>query len=413
MSDYSKLKIEWCGEILADIGYGVQARAILRPLIQGGADVKIIPAEDYVPESRRIKDPFWLACIEASKTKPDMPIRVNFSIPPQYRPRPGAINIGYTMWETTRLPNEWLPIMRSMNHLFVQSESVVDYYTVNSPLFQEGTPNPKVSVVRPTFEDPSNVGNKLHINEIPDNVIKFMFSSNWVPRKNHADLITAFTAALGGVEDAALILKCWPMDDSVTNKRNIEGGIRHYTDRLRGLPRAKIHLIYDLMSSQAMQGLIRNCDVYVSASRAEGFDSATVAAMAMEKLVIGIPFGIKRDYLTSTCSLPVEYSLEPIIDSAAPGYDPYQSWARPNMESLIYNIRLAYEMKKDSNRTTQNIMGLTATQLGQNAREKVLGLFSKETNTQKIYDKLIEIQGEAKVQEPENTTGLPMVSSIY
>ena len=45
MSDYSNLKFEWCGEILAQVGYGVQARNILKPLIEGGADIKLIPAE--------------------------------------------------------------------------------------------------------------------------------------------------------------------------------------------------------------------------------------------------------------------------------------------------------------------------------------------------------------------------------
>ena len=60
MPDGKDLRIEWRGEILSDIGYGLQARRILKPLIDAGVDVKLIQAEHYIPEERRIKDLFWL-----------------------------------------------------------------------------------------------------------------------------------------------------------------------------------------------------------------------------------------------------------------------------------------------------------------------------------------------------------------
>jgi glycosyltransferase involved in cell wall biosynthesis len=387
MNNYANLKFEWCGEILAEIGYGVQARNILRPLIEGGADVKLIPAEEYVPDNRKIKDPFWLEQIEKSKTKPDAPIRINFAIAPQFRMRPGAFHIGFCLWETNRLPNEWVPILNQQDHLFVPSPTHLDVYNIS------GITKP-ISVVRPSVSVVEPAGPVMLVNEVPEGTVKFLFSSNWIPRKNHQDLIAAFCCAFNNIQDVALVLKSWPVNEDINSKRNIEAGVRHFSDRVRGVSRPKIYLLNDYVDHSRMESIIRACDVYVSASKAEGYDSATITAMQMEKLILGMQFGIKSDYLNSMTSIPVDYSLEPVLDSAAPGYDAYQMWARPSIDSLMHSMFKAYNMIKNPALTTNDVLGLTAKQLGKNAREKVLKLYSPEINTPEIAKVITTIQNE-------------------
>ena len=359
----------------------------MRPLIEGKANVKLIPAEEYVPENRKVTDPFWIKALEESKAKPDLPMRINFSIAPQFRLRPGAINIGFMQWETTRVPNEWVPILNQMDYLLVPSEVAVSAYRT------AGVAVP-IKVLRPNISDPGVEGPTTIINEIPDSTVKFIFSSNWIPRKNHSDLITAFSCAFNGISDVALIIKTWPASDDTNNKRHIEGGVRHFSDRLKGINRPRVYLLSDIVNQEKVESIIRSCDVYVSASRAEGFDSATLTAMAMQKLVIGIPLGIREEYLKPTTCIPVDYSLEPIVDSAAPGYDTYQAWARPNMQSLMASMQLAYNLIKNPDAKVSQFTDLNAKQLGANAREKVLELYSPETNTPRIYNALLEIQNE-------------------
>ncbi len=424
MNDFSDLKIEWAGEILSTVGYGLQARAMLRPLIEGGASIKLIPAEEYTPEFRKLKDSFWLNQIEKSKSLPDYPVRVNFAIPPQFRPKLKGSNVGMMLWETTRYPLEWDPILMGMNHIIIPSDSVKDLY-INNRLVRPGFPGPKFHIMRPTFVDPGEFGVPTVINEVDEPSVKFLFSSNWIPRKNHADLITAFAAAFCDVKDACLIIKCWPADDSVANKRNIESGIRHFTDRLRGLARPRIHLLTDFVTHEAMESLIRSCDVYVSASKAEGFDSASITAMAMKKLVIGIPFGIKRDYITNTTALPVDFSLEPVVDSAAPGYDAYQAWARPNMDDLIRKMRLAYNMVKNPTMPHSPVGGMTIGQLTTNARSKVINMFDSNIQATNVYNVLKKIQTDeselykvlaassSQAQAPSTNPKFKVVESVY
>lgn len=399
--NYSDLKIEWCGEILAEVGYGVQARAILKPLIEGGADIKVIPAEDYIPESRKIKDPFWLKVVEESKTKDERNIRVNFSILPQFRLKPGAVNIGYMQWETNQIPNEWVPITNNLNYIIASSQYAADAYKIAGV-----TSN--IKIMRPNVDVPSLNTNSVTINEIPKDCVKFLFSANWVPRKNHSDLITAFSCAFSRMQDVALIIKCWPMGEDSTAKRQIEAGVRHFCDRLRGVQRPRICLLTDFTTIEKSEELIESCDVYVSAARAEGLDSATISAMMRKKIVIGVPQGIRAMYLNSNTSLPVDYSLEPIIDSAVPGYDAYQVWARPNIQSLIYQMHTAYRLVKDTSATVSPIQSITGKQLGENAKARALELFSPENNTINIYNTLKEIINEVS-SSPKGIKAAPRV----
>lgn len=95
--------IEWRGEILAKIGYGIQARRILDLIYRAGIKVKLLPAENYLPPNMKIDDPLWINRIEESKSLPAAPIRINYCIPTVAEFSPTAFNILYTMWETNKI----------------------------------------------------------------------------------------------------------------------------------------------------------------------------------------------------------------------------------------------------------------------------------------------------------------------
>ena len=128
-NSYKDISLDWSSEVLARVGYGIQTRRILKPLIEGGATVKLLPNEDYIPEEQRIKDPFWINAIEKSKEMEETGLRVSFSLPNLYKKHNEGINVGYTMWETTRYPREWLPIINQNDRFWVGSESLVSSAT--------------------------------------------------------------------------------------------------------------------------------------------------------------------------------------------------------------------------------------------------------------------------------------------
>ncbi|MCB1713380.1 MAG: hypothetical protein KDH96_13210, partial [Candidatus Riesia sp.] len=352
-------------------GYGMHARKILKPLIDGGATIKLIPDEDYIPPHLKIDDPYWKEQIEKSKSMPDNQAQVSFCIPNRARFIKG-INTVFTSWETNRLPNEWVPILNNADHVVFPSKAILEV-AKNSGVTTPGM------VISPSIPDviPDD---KLEVNEIPDDAVKFVFSGNFIPRKNFEQLLTAFYCAFSNVKDVGLIIKTWAHDNSPNMKKHIADSMRHLSGKIRGIPnKPKISVIPDLLSEDQVTALINSADVYVSLSRGEGYDYNMVLAMGMGKIVIGNDFLAHGDYMNKDNSMIVSHTLEPITDPTAPLYQSYQMWSSTNMEQMIQFMQIAYSLVKEKNST----MGAIA--------KKDVYWYRESNNTPKIADVLRKV----------------------
>jgi len=344
MDKYKDIQIEWFGEIRAKMGYGLQARRMLRPLIEGGATVKIIPDEDYLPDHMKIKDDFWESHLDKSKFIADMPIRICYCLPSRAQVNPNAINIFYAMWETTQYPREWADIINKMSHIFwAGCDSLVE--SAKAAGIQ--VPILPVNATLNTSEWDSKDIVKLNINEIPDTDVKYLFIGNFIPRKNLEELILGFNVAFDGCPDASLIIKTWSSSNTPENKKHIADAIRHFSNKGTGLnKKPKITVITDILDEDNIKSLIKSTDFYVSVSHGEGFDLPLMQSMSMGKVPITTRFLAHRDYLTDNNSINVGFTLTPCKDAAAPLYDSYQMWSRPDMLSYINALRNSYMMYK-------------------------------------------------------------------
>ncbi len=342
MDKYKDIQIEWFGEIRAKMGYGLQARRMLRPLIEGGAMVKIIPDEDYLPEHMKINDPFWESQIDKSKFMADMPIRICYCLPSRAQPNIKAINIYYAMWETTQYPREWADIINKMSHVFwAGCDSLVE----SAKAAGIKVPILPISATIDTKEWNSDLVQKLNINEIPDTDVKYLFIGNFIPRKNLEELVLGFNVAFDGCPDASLIIKTWSGTNTPENKKHIADAIRHFSNKATGLhKKPKISVITDILDEDSIKSLIKSSDYYVSVSHGEGFDLPLMQSMSMGKVPITTRFLAHKDYLTDSNSINVGFTLTPCKDAAAPLYDSYQMWSRPDMYSYITALRNSYVM---------------------------------------------------------------------
>lgn len=370
----TNLRISWQGEILAQRGYGAHVRRILKPLIQGGADVKLIPDEDYIPQDKRITDPWWIDQIAKSKLKPDMPLHIMYCIPPLAKPVKGAINILFSNWDTTHYPREWIPTINQMNRFWVGTPSLLKSA-------QNAGIKVPIDVLSSTIDTTlwTPEGESTKITEIPNDTVKFMFVGDWIPRKNYQDLIIGYITAFSGCKDTALIIKTWSNQPGGDGRKNIEQAVRHFVDKLVGIDKPKIYLLTDMIDEEQIIPMMRGTDAYVSVSHGESYDSSVVQAMALEKLVVATNFLAHDDYLRPDNSLIVKHTLCPVYDGGGPQYQAYQLWSNPDIWDYISKLRLAYQMIKEKKQ--DNICKA--------ARKKVIELFSEETNTPRIA-KLIE-----------------------
>lgn len=370
MKNYSDLKLTWLGEITSKVGYGVRARRILKPLIEGGADIKLIPDEDYLPEHMKIKDPFWLSLIEQSKNKPDTDIRICYCLPTRAKPKENGFNILYSMWETDQYPKQWVPIINSFNIFFTGCQSLVD----SAKKAGVQVPIVPINATLDTNEWTPK-GPILRTNETPADFVKFLFIGNFIPRKNLEDLLLGFNVAFENTKDVVLTIKTWATGNDSQAKKNVIDGIKFLNSKATGLSfKPKTNLIVDVLSEEQIISLIRGSDAYVSVSKGEAFDLPMVQAMALEKLVVATRFLAHKDYLNDSNSLDVKYTLTPCTEASAPLYDSYQYWSKPDMESYINALRQAYTLIKEDK----------AKPYGVAARKTIEDNFSCEVNTPKI-----------------------------
>jgi len=371
MKDYSDIKIDWHSEITAKMGYGLQARRMLKPLIDGGADIKLIPDEDYLPPFMKINDPYWDEQIEKSKIKPDSPIRVSYCLPNRYRFNQNSFKIGYSMWETDQYPREWA------HHI----NNTCDMFLAGCPSLLESAKKANIKipieVANATLDVSEWVpdGHKVYPSEISKDNVKFLFIGNFIPRKNLEQLILGFAAAFEGCPDVSLIIKTWSHTNDANGKKHIAEAIRHLYNKVTGLiSKPKISIITDILDENQIIGLIRGCDAYVSVSKGEGFDLPMMQAMALEKLIVTTRFLAHGDYLNDSNSINIKYTMCPCYDAVAPLYDTYQMWSSPDMESYIESLRTSYNLIKKGEHI----------KYGKEARNTIINNFSPDVNTEKI-----------------------------
>ena len=136
---------------------------------------------------------------------------------------------------------------------------------------------------------------------------------------------------------------------------------------------------------------MRGFHVYTNVAHGEGFDLPMVQAMSMGKLVVSTDFLGHAEYMREDNSLPVEYSLTPVIDAKAPMYTSDQMWARPTMTSLMSRMQEAYALVKSENGKYYA--------LKEAARQTMVDTFDEKVTTKRLITILEEIR--ASVEEPE------------
>ena len=374
----SNLKIEWRGEILSDIGYGLQARRILKPLIESGIDVKLIQAEDYVPDHRRITDPYWLKQLEDSKAKPDAPIRISYEIPSVSKYRQGAINIAYVMWETDKYPREWIGKINEADIFFVGCPALVESAK------KAGVDKPIYSIMPPLDLDTwCPEGPVLGIDGIKDNDAVFIVNANWIPRKNFGDLLVAFCCAFNGVKDVVLVIKTWGGDNSAEFKRQIKDNVAGRLNSLIHIGRPRVLIVSDILPEAQIVKLMRRADAYVTASHGEGFDLPMVQAMALGKVIVSTRYLAHEYYMNSMNSFIVNHTMVPVVDAKAAGYSADQMWSRPDIGDFMKKLAAAYTLIQSKSGELDDMKAA--------ARRTMEDKFHKDVIVKNITDTLTEI----------------------
>ncbi len=290
-----------------------------------------------------------------------------------------------TVWETTKIPNRWLPNINKFDAVCVpsiQNKHAMRDSGVKVPIFvvphgvdtKRFTPNNK----------------KLPLQSAKG---KFIFVSvfGFQHRKNPETLLRAYWEEFSSADKVLLVIKTngyAPYENEIWIKNTVQ----RYKERL-GIRKstAPVLIIARHLTPRQLRGVYTLGQAFVLPTRGEGVGLPFLESLSSGVPVIATGWGGHMDFLTSKNSFFVKYHLRnPAIGmnnkhSISRQFRPLfaeqgQRWAEPDISSLKKQMRYAYEnphlCKKKGQQGRQDALNLSWGRAGvslKQAVEKVIG----------------------------------------
>jgi len=355
------------------IGMGEHARSTLRAFQAAGAAPRLVDVADNNAAIDPDLDRDFSGYLSPSLSGEVNLFCVNGDEAARVIERVGAkafqqgYNIIYPAWELARYPQAWAPVLDRFDEVWAPSAFIAEAIT--------GV------VSRPVIHMPLAVDLKFssflgrrHFG-IPEDafVVLFFFDfSSFADRKNPQAVLKAFEILAARRPDAAIhcVIKS-------RGGARFEADQAELEDRLAALaPRAQA--IFGDLTDNEIKNLVRNCDVFVSLHRAEGFGRGPAEAMAMGRAAIATGYSGNLDFMAPGTSLLVDYDLVPVPAGAYPHGDG-QVWAEASPE---HAARLIEQLLDDPAETRA---------MGERARRHIATQFSVEAIGRRYVARLADI----------------------
>ena len=259
---------------------------------------------------------------------------------------PDKFNIGYTVWETSRLHPDWPGWINKMDAVMCSSEFNIDVFKDSG-------------VVKPVFSVPHGIDMTkfedtapYSVSGIKSDAFKFYSIFQFTERKHPVALIKSYWHAFQNGENVALILKTYRSNFDDKEKEIVRQTVKRLKDVTPMDNHPPIYLVLDMLSRDQVLGLHKAGDCFISLDRGEGFGLCGFEAGAFGKPIIVTGFGGATEYAKEDNSFKVGYTLTPVsgmpwcisLNSLVKYYNGYRD---------IY-IK-AKELKKDDNVKNKNL----------------------------------------------------------
>jgi len=243
-------------------------------------------------------------------------------------------NILYGAWELSRLPEQWIRYLESIDEIWAMSSFV-------GHMFRRSTSLPVYDFPLPIHSPQIGSWNRNQF-QIPKNDFVFLFMFDFdshVARKNPEAVIKAFKYAFPKSNQipVSLVIKSINGNRNLNNQRTID-------DIIDG--DSRIIQMHKTLSHDENTALMHCCDCYVSLHRSEGFGLTIAEAMLTGKPVIITGYSGNLDFTTAQNSLLVDYQLVPVQMNYIFQYSKGEMWADPDIEQAGDHMR---KLVRDTN----------------------------------------------------------------
>ena len=382
--------LELATDIDSPSGYSSFARSFGEALYKAGVQLKLSPRKH--DRTSIPLDEFWAEKMKefsAVREKPD--IRMHIETPEFFQLVPGVKNIGFTFWETDKIPGavrdgepgvpaqfNWVNQMNMMDEMWTSADSAVEAFResgVTVPIRNIGVP---LEFLEEKEELPINgisvdQGGRAIPRDKRPIVIGSVAQFNF--RKNIEDLILSVCSEFRGHE-VVLLLKTY---GSRQNDPQQEQAIKQ---RVIGLKNAlgwkdipQVVLVQSTLSDKDMRKFYNSMDMFVTCTRGEGFCIPAAQAMGTGLPTLCTGWSAMMDFVKAgETGWPISYQMEPVYGMPfIPWYRPDQNWARINMVDLMKTMRSVYNGIKNDDETITGIAAEGARRVRELYSPKVIG----------------------------------------
>ena len=252
-------------------------------------------------------------------------------------------NIAFWLWETPEFPEEWYPVIRFFDEIWVPSAFIasalrkvtdkpvkVMYYGIGDELPEEdphqtGAASSEWKAAR----SPARV--RLGIPQDAMLCLILYDGRSSIVRKNPYGALKAFCKAFPKMpEDVWLVIK--GKFFSKAEKRKMER-------MLKGRPR--VVWVEGLLPREEVQELLQTTDVLLSLHRAEGFGLPVAEVMQYGGVVVATDYSSTTEFLDESCGCPVGYRLYRIRRDISL-YHKGTIWADPDILDAARQLQRIY-----------------------------------------------------------------------
>jgi glycosyltransferase involved in cell wall biosynthesis len=289
-------------------------------------------------------------------------ITLHFTMPHQVVPSDRPLDVNYTMFEATRIPDIWVEAGRRCALVVVPTESSRQAWLAS------GFPATRLVTcplgINPeTFGGPTEPLTILTQGDTPITGyrVRFLNLSELGPRKNLIGLLRTWLLATRRDDDAILLVKLgryapgW-FESLLVDLRQVERQAGNSFDLA-----APVEFLFDLLPDGDLPRLYATATHYISLSHGEGWDQPMVEAAASGLQLIAPDHSAYRDYLTPETAtlipsreIPAHFKGDPELRQLFAG----ATWWEPDEDAAAMAIRAAID-------------GTTLPRYG--AKERVLG----------------------------------------
>ncbi|MDQ2100213.1 MAG: glycosyltransferase family 4 protein [Tychonema bourrellyi B0820] len=235
-------------------------------------------------------------------------------------------NIGFWAWEIPEFPQKWQPVFDNFHEIWTYSNYCAEAISLVSPI--------PVIKIMPSIDLPPSYLNRQSLG-LPEQKFIFLFIfdfSSLIARKNPLAAIQAFKQAFGEDERVLLLLKSSNSAKNIQDLALLQSAIGNSPN---------IQHLDGYLSKTEINGLLYNCDCYLSLHRCEGFGLTMAEAMFYGKPVIATGYSSNTEFMNVGNSFLVKYKLIPLNADCGP-YKKGNIWAEPDIEHAAYLMRQVF-----------------------------------------------------------------------